>query len=197
MAVFNRHDWEPPTVTTSPYFRSWIFFIMHHFVPEYNEPFGIHVNTQTVFMFPYILDAYDVFHMWYVSYILYSCHAYDTTTAATVLQVILQECWCFLLLAAVVRLHRTGAHACSLCVVVYPLLLHVTFFYMWIWWGRFFYTYQYLVGYFAFFFFQSTKANKRNDSSSVAASGRYQRLLRHQACMQRNDQSRRTFVKVS
>ena len=122
---------------------------------------------------------------------------YMLYTAATVLQVILQECWCFLLLAAVVRLHRTGAHACSLCVVVYPLLLHVTFFYMWIWWGRFFYTYQYLVGYFAFFFFQSTKANKRNDSSSVAASGRYQRLLRHQACMQRNDQSRRTFVKVS
>ena len=44
-------------------FRSWDFFIVHHFVPEYNERFGIRVNTQTIFMFPYILDTYDVFHV--------------------------------------------------------------------------------------------------------------------------------------
>ena len=33
-----------------------------------------------------------------------------------------------LLLPAVIRLHQTGARACSLRVVVYPLMLHKTFF---------------------------------------------------------------------
>ena len=37
------------------------FFVMHHFVSEHIERFGIHVNTQTFFIFPYILDKYDVF----------------------------------------------------------------------------------------------------------------------------------------
>ena len=149
---------------------------MPHFVPEYNEPFGIHVDTQTVSMFPYISDTYDVFHIWYVpgvihplSYVWYN-HGSKITPSKTT------ECCCFLLLAAIVRLYHTGARACSLCVVVYPLLLHEIFFICEDGGGAFFNTH--LVGCLAFFQLcasQSTRANKRNDCSSVTASGRYQR----------------------
>ena len=44
-------------------FVARIIFIMHHFVPECNERFGIDVYTQMVCMFPYKLDKYDVFHI--------------------------------------------------------------------------------------------------------------------------------------
>ena len=45
---------------------------------------------------------------------------YHTTAAATCTRSNTTECYCFLrLLAAVVRLHRTGTPACSRCVAVY------------------------------------------------------------------------------
>ena len=44
------------------YRRSFVagILIMHHFFPGFNEMFGIHVNTQKFFIFPYMLDTYDV-----------------------------------------------------------------------------------------------------------------------------------------
>ena len=71
----------------------------------------------TLFMFPdrlvrtrMIRRTYTryVSHIFYVSYHSSSSPCIDTT-----------ECYCFLrLLAAIVRLHRTGTRACSRCVVV-------------------------------------------------------------------------------
>ena len=45
--------------------RTFVAEIFYHapLVREYNERFGIHVNTQMDFIFPYILDAYNVFHL--------------------------------------------------------------------------------------------------------------------------------------
>ena len=165
-------------MSISPYFRSWKKLIMHHFVPEYNEPFGIHVNTQTVFILANILDTYDVCYrlVWYVpgiihalSYVWYN-HSSNITPSNTT------ECCCFLLLAVVVRLDHTGLARARFGSWSTPSCFMKHFLYANLVGALFFSTY--LVGCLAFFQFwvsQSTRANKRNDSSSVTASGRYQR----------------------
>ena len=54
-------------------------------------------------------------HTRYVSHIFYVSYNSSSNTCSKA-----TECYCFLrLLAAVVRLHRTGTHACPRCVVVY------------------------------------------------------------------------------
>ena len=58
----------------SPNFRSLIFYIMYHLVRNYNEMFGIHVNTQTVVTFiSWYWYVYDVFTHVTVTY-----HSYHT-----------------------------------------------------------------------------------------------------------------------
>ena len=77
LGCIQRNEW-------SPNFRSLIFYIMYHFVRNYKERFGIHVNTQTVVTFFDIGTCTTCLRMHhatcYVSFIPYV----DTTTAATV-----------------------------------------------------------------------------------------------------------------
>ena len=155
--------------------------------------------------------TYDTYQ---VSHILY--HTYDTTTAATLLQAILQSvaAFCFLLLLYVCTIQGLARARFASCSI--PFCFMKLFFNANLVGANFLIRTWQIIQLFQLCVSQSTRANKRNDSSSVTASGRYRRggasylpqyssivcgwvmaILLHQVCMQRNDQSRRTFVKVS
>ena len=191
-------------ISISPYFRSWVFLSRTTTVVSRNAMLGLlfHVNTQKVLMFPYILDTHDVFHIWHVSYILY--HTYDTTTAATVLEVTLQSvaAYCYFLLLSYVCTILGLARARFASWYSF----FIKHFYIRIWCGHFFLYVGYLASFSVLCFPVTSRVNKRNDSSSVTASGRYRRglrniyhraavlsdgwvmvLLLHQVCIQRDD----------
>ena len=52
-----------PVLRKDRYRRTFVAvsFIMHQFVPDYSDRFGVHVNTHAVLIIVYILDMYNVF----------------------------------------------------------------------------------------------------------------------------------------
>ena len=88
-----------PVLRKDRYRRTFVAvsFIMHQFVPDYSDRFGVHVNTHAVLIIVYILDMYNVF-TWYLpgiihllSYVWYN-HSSNGARSNTT------ECCCFLLL---------------------------------------------------------------------------------------------------